>query len=192
MKAEMRPTKLARAVCIFLALPGCDQPSTPEEKAADAACSALASGDLLGLDASDDFALASVPAVYKIDFSTAQWRVFSDLGGSGGEYWCHRVGAAGPDPLNKGSFANEEGEVETFIVSAGIDDLLYYGTDEIPADADYPGSPRIASVASDVSDFCPQLPTVWAPAWGEYVPISTPLVCMRHDTDAATVVFVQP
>ena len=163
---------------------------TPEEEAAALACAALGDGLMVPLPDSEAFEFASYPAVFQADFATADY--VKSIGPSGVDYWCHQVAGVDGDwqPLNSHSFADDEGNLETYIVTQGIDAVIYFGTNETPADL--PGDPAIPGTVTDVSSICPGLPSVWAPAWPEGQVHRTPVVCMHHAETTATIAFVQP
>ena len=164
-----------------------DDLDTRLAKAGPAACEALGGG-IRPLPEDEDFSFGGFPAVFEADFSTAQYSIYQDLG-EPGEYWCHLIRGVDEDwsPLGPNSFLDEDGEIRKFVVTSGIDDVIFYGSDETGVGS--PGAPRTFGRATP-TDACTEFTRVWIPNPAES-PSNASRMCMRHESPLATIAFVR-
>lgn len=166
-----------------------NEPSLAEQAAA-AACLAHPNATPMKIPTQESggtFVLGTLPALFSADSTNASpvWD----------GYWCHTFGGAEPNqspywPVEN-SWVEDDNQIHVYLVTKGIDDIVYFGTDE--SQADIPGAPKIAAVHHDMSSVCPELPDVWSPepAGVAGSQSNARIICMRHTSTVAEVAWVR-
>jgi len=117
-----------------------------------------------------------------------------DIGTWPGDYVCYDIGPPqdfeGDWWFAGDEWLEEDGEIHVFMVTQGIDAVVYYGSDEPGPGPDIPGAPETASIGFDASAVCPELPNVWIPDI-EGHPENARRICMHHSTPIAEATFVR-
>ena len=160
------------------------------EQAAAAACLAHSNTTAIQIPTQENggsFVFGSLPALFSADSTNA-----SPLWDG---YWCHTFSGAEPNPSPRWPVENgwveEDNQIHVYLVTKGIDDIVYFGTDE--SQADLPGAPKTAAVHHDMSSVCPELPDVWSPepAGVAGSQDNARIICMRHTSTVAEVAWVR-
>ena len=170
------------------------QQPAPFQVAAEIACAGFAMTPRIAIPGNGQmigFRFDEYPARFGTTFSDADAaNVFDN------DMWCHVIQPVCTAdecrcPLNDcESWIDDDGELRIYIATRGIDDIVFYGTAESPANT--PGAPMTPSLEHDVGDICPELPTVWTIDPEEVYPgVSMSIVCMHHSEDVAEVMFVR-
>ncbi|GEM_PF-4837512 len=185
----MKLAIISRVPALFVAL-ACDPKPNPSlvEQAASAACTSRPTTTATDIPSSNErigeaFAFGAFPGRFVADVSKGSY-LFEG-------YWCHTIGGLDGDwgPLPQGEWVENDGQVHVYMVTKGIEDVIYYGTDESPPGV--PGEPRFESIRHDVSEHCPELADVWMPDIPAGHGRPSGLVCMRHSETIAEVMFVR-
>ncbi len=166
-----------------------NEPSLAEQAAA-AACLAHANATPIKIPTQESggiFVLGTLPALFSADSTNASpvWD----------GYWCHTFGGAEPNqspywPVEN-SWVEDDNQIHVYLVTKGIDDIVYFGTGE--SQANVPGEPKTAAVHHEMSSVCPALPAVWSPepAGVAGSQNNARIICMRHSETVAEIAWVR-